>query len=561
MTSNDAGTPWKTDLLILTLFFGALIFFGLGRLPLANPDEARYAEIAREMVMRSDWVTPWLNDTRYFEKPPLVYWLVAASRALFGPGEFAARLTPALFGLGGILLTYAGGRRLFGREAGLAAGVVLGTSVLYFILSRILLLDMAVSVLMSATLLCFILGLRESPGPGRRWFFTGVYVSAALATLSKGLIGFLIPGAVMFVWLLGLKQWHRLRPFYLPSGAMLFLVIAAPWHVLIAMRNPEWAQFYLIGEHFGRFSTSAHLRTEPIWYFLPILALGFFPWAGFVPGAVRSLAGGWRQREEFADAWFMITWAGFVFLFFSVSESKLIPYILPMFPPLAILTGTWLARCWAGRNPERLRLGFRVFAFTCGLLSVGFFAAVLKPGIIRDTGQAIALRPFGIALGVTMLLGGVAAPWAAKMRGVTAGVGTIVATMTGFILIVLVASPDLQRAGTKELALVARDRVAPEERIYHYWAFFHDFVYYSERPVGLVGYIDELETQFLQPQEHAARFIDDAELRRQWSGAKRVWLVVRKRDQKLAGSLFTDPSFRYHLIAESRAHSLLSNQL
>ena len=159
-----------------------------------------------------------------------------------------------------------------------------------------------------------------------------------------------------------------------------------------------------------------------------------------------------------------------------------------------------------------------------------------------------------------MLLGGVAAPWAAKMRGVTAGIGTMVATMIGFFLVLLVASPDLQRAGTKELGLIARERVAPEERVYHYWAFFHDFVYYSERPVGLVAYTDELETQFIQPGERAARFIDDAELRRQWSGAARVWLVVRKRDQKLAGSVFTDASFRYHLIAESRAHSLISNQ-
>src|SRR5688572_9799814 len=103
MTHRETGTSCRTDLLILILFFGALNLFALGRLPLANPDEARYAEIAREMSVRGDWVTPTLNDTRYFEKPPLVYWLVGLARAVFGPGELAARLTPALFGLGGIV--------------------------------------------------------------------------------------------------------------------------------------------------------------------------------------------------------------------------------------------------------------------------------------------------------------------------------------------------------------------------------------------------------------------------------------------------------------------------
>ena len=555
------GSTALSDVFVLALFFGALMFFGLGRLALANPDEARYAEIPREMALRGDWVTPRLNDTTYFEKPPLVYWLVGASRALFGPGEFAVRLTPAVFGVGGILLTYGAARRLFGREAGLAAGVVLGTSVLYFILSRILLLDMVVSVLMSAALFCFILGVRESAGPTRRWLFHAVYVSSALATLAKGLIGFLLPGAVIFCWLLFFQQWNRLRPFYLPSGLGLFFAIAAPWHYMAAERNPDWAQFYFIREHWERFTTSTHSRAEPFWYFVPVIAAGLFPWVGFLGGAIRVAAsGGWTRRKENADAWFLITWAAFVFLFFSKSASKLIPYILPLFPPLAALIGAWIANCWSERTPQRLRVGFRVFAFACGVLAVAFFAVVLKPGAIRNPEQAHALRPFGIAIGIILLLGGVVAPWAAKVRGVVAGVGTVIATMTGFLLVLIVASPDIQRAGTKEIASIARTRVAADERIFHYWAFFHDFVYYSGRTVGLVSYIDELEVQFLTAEERAARFIDDAELRRQWSGPTRMWLVVRKRDQEHPESVFADASFRYHVIAESRAHRLLSNR-
>ena len=562
--STPASLPHvraSRDLLMLSLVFGALYLFLLGRVPLANPDEARYAEIPREMRARGDWVTPRLNETPYFEKPPLVYWTVAVSQVLFGPGEWAARLTPALFGIGGILLTYAATRRLYGREAGLAAALVQGTSLLYFALSRILLLDMAVSVLMSAALFCFLLAVRAPPGATRRWLFHGMYAAAALATLTKGLIGFLIPGAVMFLWLLLRRQWHRLRPLHLPSGVALFAAIAVPWHLLAAARNPGWAQFYFVHEHWQRFTTTGHDRAAPLWFFVPVLIAGLFPWIGFLGAALReAAAGGWSRRAAKADGWFFLTWAAFIFIFFSASKSKLIPYVLPAVPPLAVLIGTWLAQRWEKREAASLRFGLGVLAFLCGLIAMALLTAVLKPGIIRDAEQAVALRPFGIALAVILLIGGVAAMWAAKVRGAVAAVGTILATMTGFFLVLALAAPGLQRAGTKELALIARERVPPGDAVYHYWAFFHDFVYYAERPVGLVGYTDELEVQFLDGRERAVRFIDDAELRRQWAGPKRVWLVVRKRDQRQPQSVFADREFRTHVIAESRAHVLLSNQ-
>src|SRR5262249_8915017 len=146
MTPSPLPAPvrsWSGDVRWLMLGFGILYFLFLGRLPLANPDEARYAEIPREMLARGDWVTPQLNAVPSFEKPPLVYWTVAIARTLFGPGETAMRLTPAVFALAGVLLTYAAGRRLFGRVAGIGAAVVLGTCVMYFVLARLLLLDMA----------------------------------------------------------------------------------------------------------------------------------------------------------------------------------------------------------------------------------------------------------------------------------------------------------------------------------------------------------------------------------------------------------------------------------
>ena len=539
---------------MLTLLFGALNFFALGGHPLANPDEGRYAEIPREMVASGDWVTPRLNAVPYFEKPPLVYWSVAVCLKFFGENEWAVRVPPALFGLGGVLLTYAAARRLYGRTAGLAAAVVLGTSLLFFALSRLLVLDMAVSVLMSATLVCFILGVREAPGARRRWLFYGLYASAALATLSKGLIGVLVTGAVMFLWLLIFNQWKRLRPLHLPSGLLLFFAIAVPWHVLAAQRNAGWAQFYFVHEHWERFTTTEHGRVQPWWFFVPIVLLGLFPWVGFLWAALReALVGGWARRRENADAWFLVVWVVFVFLFFSKSQSKLIPYILPVFPPLAVLIGAWLARTWAERAADRLRTGLGVFGFLCGLLATALLVAVLKPGVLQEPGQAEAVRPFAIAMAAILVIGGVTTLWAARARGARAALRTLVATAAGFFLVLALAVPDIR--GTKELALIARAKMRPADRVYHYQAFFHDFTFYAARPVGLVSYEDELELQFLDPAERAARFIDGDELRRQWSGVQRVWLVARKRDAK---ELRGDPSYR--LIGESSGHYLFSNQ-
>jgi 4-amino-4-deoxy-L-arabinose transferase-like glycosyltransferase len=556
----NASPAWR-DVLALALAFGALNLFLLGRLPLANPDESRYAEIPREMLASDDWVTPRLNAVPYFEKPPLVYWTVGLSRVLFGPGEFAARLTPALFGLGAVLLTYAAARRLHGRTAGLAAAVVLGTSLLHFVLSRILLLDMAVSSLMAATLFCFILGVREAPGPRRRLLFLGLYASAALATLAKGLIGFLIPGAVMFLWLLIFNQWRRLLPMHLGPGLLLFLAIAAPWHLLAAQRNPGWAEFYFIHEHWTRFTTTAHGRQAPFWFFVPVILAGIFPWVGFLPGAIReALAGGWRRRAENADAWFLVTWVLFILLFFSKSQSKLIPYILPVFPALAVLIGAWLGKRLEGEDEGSLRNGLRVFALGCGVLAAAVLIAVLRPGLIRDPAQAAALRPHATLIASILLAGGVMCLWRSRRRGEGAGLAVLVGATVCFLGLVVHAAPGFQRAGTRDLAQVARERIAPGDRVYHYWSFFHDFVYYTEKPVGLVSYVDELQVQFLPNAERAARFIDDAELRRQWAGPDRVWLLVRNRERQAARTVFADPAFRYHLIAENRAVSLVSNR-
>lgn len=541
------------------MVFGLLYFFQLGDSTLVNPDESRYAEIPREMVASGDYVLPRLNGVVYFEKPPLLYWTLAGFMKVFGPDELAMRAGPALFALAGILLTYAAARRIHGRLAGLAAAIVLGTSLLYFALARILILDMAVSVLISSTLFCFILGMREPPGARRRWLFYGLYASAALATLAKGLIGFLVTGAIMFLWLLLFNQWRRLRPFYLPTGALLFLAIAAPWHVLAALRNDQWARFYFIHEHWERFTTTAgHDRYQPWWYFIPVVLGGLFPWMGFLWPALRdSLAGGWARRRENADVWFFVLWAAFIFLFFSKSQSKLIPYILPVFPALAVLIGAWLARVISEDARPRLRTGLWIYSAASGVLGLGVAYAVLRPGLIRHAAQMEALRADGLYSAFALIAGAVAVHWLWRRKNALATVMAMAASVTVLLLALAHAQDEIARPGTRDLAAYFKAHGGAGDRVYHYAEYFHDFSFYAQREVGLVGDPGELELAIDPAARASGRFIDAAEFRRQWAGPGRIWVVARL---DVAAKLFADPAFRYYLREDSRSHCLFSNQ-
>jgi len=202
---------WIRDLAILTLLLGLFLGFMLGERALWSPDEGRYSEVAREMVVTGDYVTPRLDGVRFFEKPPLFYWLQSASIRFFGLNEWALRLWPAVFALLGCLAVYVGGRNLFGRRTGLIASVVLATSGLYYAMSRVANLDMILSTLLTCALISFLLGTREPSGFKRRCAMWAFFGFAALAVLEKGLIGIVIPGLVIGTWILLFGEWSILK--------------------------------------------------------------------------------------------------------------------------------------------------------------------------------------------------------------------------------------------------------------------------------------------------------------------------------------------------------------
>jgi 4-amino-4-deoxy-L-arabinose transferase-like glycosyltransferase len=590
----ESSGSWRRDLLLLALLFGTLYFFRLGSYPLSNPDEGRNAEVPREMLATGDWVTPRLNGVNYFEKPPLVYWVTGAIERTFGLNEWSVRAVPALFAVAGILITYAAARGLRDRITGLLAALVLGTSLLWFVIGHIPILDTAMSVFMSGTLFCFLLGVREESGVRRRWLFMGLYACAALATLTKGLMGFMVTGAVMFLWLLVFNQWKRLRPLYLPTGVLLFLAIAAPWHVLAALRNDTWVHRYIVFEHFLRFLTPVASRPGPWHLFIWVVIGGLIPWTGFLWSTARDLAReGWRRRGEHAETWFLITWVVFIVFFFSTSKSKLAPYVLPVFPALAVLVATEFARAWEENSSAPLRAGFRLLSFCCGLLAAAVVMVVIvRPELARiPPPQAFALRPAAIALATILLVGGIGVPWIARVKGVHAAVAAIGAMMVLFYGALEFAAPIINKPGTKDLALWVKAHAGPDDRVFHCYDFYQDFTFYAERPVGVVGNYAELEIEEDVAAQASGRFINDAQLLAQWGAPGRIFLVIQERkidelkrdfaraatdwDAKLAKAretgtkpdgtppeqpVFTNPSFQYHLIARTPAFLLVSNQ-
>jgi len=391
----------RRALLALLLALAAIWLGSLDYRKLVNPDEGRYAEIAREMVASGDWLTPRLDGLKYFEKPPLQYWATATAFTVFGQHEWTARLWPATTGLLCVILVYFTGARLFGRQAGLLAAAVLASSLLFLLIGHINTLDMGLCLFLQAGVSGFLLAQHEPARARRIMLFT--WAALALAVLSKGLVSLLLPGASLVVYSLASRDFSPWRRLYLGPGLLLFLAIAAPWHIAVSLADPDFFRFYFIHEHFERFLTKAHGRYQPWWYFLPILAAGALPWTLVM---AQAFSRAWRKvGEAVAAKRFLLVWAAVVFCFFSASGSKLASYILPMFPALALLAGEFLA----GARRKTLIMHLALAALTA---AVALGLSTLVPSLAKDPAQQTSMARYALWLGGAAglwLLGSVAA--------------------------------------------------------------------------------------------------------------------------------------------------------
>jgi len=541
--------------LIILVFLTALLFGAfLGSRPLSVPDEGRYVEIPREMVVTGDWTTPRLNGVKYFEKPPLFYWFEAVLIKLFGLSEWSVRLGPALFALFGCVAVYYAGARMFGWRTGLLSAVVLATSILYYALSRLISLDMPVSVLLTASLLSFLLGTREPVGNTRRSFFWGFYAFAALATMTKGLIGIVLPGMIIFSWMFIMNEWRVLRSMHLISGSVIFLAIAAPWHILVQRANPEFFDFYFIREHFQRYLTKVHHHYKPAWFYIPILIGGLFPWSVFLFQAVRHAVppGSWKDRKNYTSEIFLLLWALLIFLFFSASSSKLIPYLLPVLPPLALLIGKYLSDGWARNVLWGFRTGSIAYSIISVVLAIGLFIVHRYVPALNTSGMTVVCW----TVGGWLLLGSIAAWTSRGISTVNRVFIHIVLAFSVFFMTGSAIAPQLDTRSLKAFAQILKPLLRPGDEIMHYRNYYQDLPVYLERRMTLVEWRGELDFG-MTIEDVSGWMIDEAELWRRWRGPARIFLLSGIRDADAMRAVKDRPFF---LIAQNKNTVILCNQ-
>ncbi|MEQ1860181.1 MAG: glycosyltransferase family 39 protein [Chthoniobacteraceae bacterium] len=323
----------------LAVVFACFAF--LGSRGLNEPDEGRYAEIAREMVATGDWLVPHLNGFPHFQKPPLLYWFTAASLAMFGSSEWAVRLPSALAALGTLGLTFWMTRTLLGRTAAWCAALALFSSVGFFVLARLLTPDMLMTFWITAALACLV---RVSRGGSAPWAWA-FFAAMGFGFLTKGPMALVVPisGALGLRWAMA-RQGSKLA---LPwaAGLALALAIGLSWFVALALSSHELFHYFWHDELLNRFASRAHGRSQPFWFFVPVIAAGLLPWAWFLPGLVRD---GWRrlgsERPLSPLHGLMLGWLVPPFVVLSLSGSKLSTYVLPLLPALALLLAWWWKR-------------------------------------------------------------------------------------------------------------------------------------------------------------------------------------------------------------------------
>ena len=336
--SIDTHVASSTRSLIVALIFTISWFSLLAYRPLFEPDEGRYAEIPREMVAGGDWVTPHLNGLTYIEKPPLQYWLTAITFKVFGENDFTARLCTGLAGYLCILLIGHVAASLWGVRASHRALLLISSSSLYVLLGHQLTLDMTLSLWMTLCLCCFLLAQNhDSTTRQARLLMLASWGSMALAVLTKGLIGVVVPACTILVYALWQRDSTVIRRLNLGPGLALFGALTLPWFVLEARATPGFMQFFFVREHFQRFLTPIEHRSGPWWFFIPVLGIGILPW---LPLGLRALLLPARPplpRGQYDARRVLQAWCLFVLIFFSMSDAKLIPYILPAVPALVLL--------------------------------------------------------------------------------------------------------------------------------------------------------------------------------------------------------------------------------
>lgn len=341
----------QTHLVIIAVVSLFLFFLGNGVLFITDPVESNYVLTAKEMVQANNYMSPQIYGNYWYDKPIFFYWELIAAFKLFGISEWSARLFPAIFGIMGLYMTYGFTTYLYNRKTALVASLVLGTSFEYWLISKTVITDMTLFVFFSASLISFYLGYKEN-----RKFYWGAYGFAALAVLTKGPIGLLLPGLIAVLFIAVKRDFKAFLSMKWCSGLLLFAAIGAPWYIyMYDMHGMDFVMVFLGVHNVLRATVSEHPNVDVWYYYTGIFIIGFFPWVFTLPAAFRKY---WKKHQGRAAVSlsvlkyelksmddrtiFLVIWAATVFFFFQNMATKYTTYTLPYMMPIAILMARFL---------------------------------------------------------------------------------------------------------------------------------------------------------------------------------------------------------------------------
>jgi len=479
---------------IIVLFLVPLLLYvvPLPFMPLMEPDEGRYSAIPSAMNATGDYVTPRLKASVYFEKPPLAYWATAIFFRIFGESDFSSRLFTALCAWGCILLVYRMGIFFHDARTGLYAAAVLTTFLYHVSIGRINILDMPLAFMVCLAIWCGFRYLADETKK-KGWLYL-LYFFSALAFLTKGLIGVVFPFGVVFVWLLVSGRLREIFALFSPVGILIFSAVSLPWFILVQRENLDFLRFFFIQEHFLRYATKMHDRYQPFYFYLPIVLAGTLPWCAYLPEVIRAL-GKVKSSIGVVEKKFLLTWVGVIFLFFSVSSSKLIPYIAPIFPPLALWFGhlfrRYEERLAKGEMEVSIPLRYRL----TGILQVVLFMVVLVgPVFLKERGMPWGnwwpwiVLPFVIQILILFLPD--------RVRKKTGrGWFTAIYALFALFLVSLTAPVSQYLAPYKSAYPLSRAILAylpPNETLYQYGMSLYGIDFYTRKRTPIVDDIGEV---------------------------------------------------------------------
>jgi 4-amino-4-deoxy-L-arabinose transferase-like glycosyltransferase len=580
-------------LLFAVVYVGSLFSPGL-----QDDADSTHAEAAREMLATHDFVTLKINGNRYLEKAPLMYWVVALSYFFFGVNEFAAHLPVALSMLMLVLLAMRWARRAFGDRASIYAGLFISTAAGCYLFTRILIPESILSLFIAASFYCFATALED--GDAWRWY--GGYACMALAVLTKGLLAIVVVGLALALYAAVSGEWRRWREFRLFTGILLFLAIAAPWHILAGIRNPHFFWFYFVNEHFMRFlgkriPKDYNKQTDSLYWTLHLVWL--FPWSLYLPVALRRLIAEWRTRRKASipktssiplnfrsrTELLCLIWAGVTLVFFSFSTNQEY-YTFPAYFPILLLIAAMLANEEESGSRRWLLWTSGVLAVICiaisAVLAAGLWnsrqlpfvpdigtvlakpnlqAETLSMGHMLDlTGESFAALRLPAILAAAIFLIGPALAFYLRRRGAQrAATWTTAATMAVFLIAAHIAlvrfDPFL---GSRIMARQIAPELRPTDRVMIYGdqSFGSSLLFYLRRPIELVnGNTTSMWWGSTYPDAPHI-FIDDRELLRAWNSPQRIFLFVPEYERTKVEALLPGP---LHIASEASGKVIFTN--